>query len=108
MQFIVQIILARILLPVDYGIIALVVIFISISYTFVESGLGTALIQKKKITDTDCSSIFYLSLGIALVFYCLLFIGAPHIASFYIWQRRSPRPSMLLLAINGSKCYCRT
>lgn len=90
MQFIVQIILARILLPVDYGIIALVVIFISISYTFVESGLGTALIQKKKITDTDCSSIFYLSLGIALVFYCLLFIGAPHISSLYNLPQVTP------------------
>jgi O-antigen/teichoic acid export membrane protein len=82
-QFIVQIILARLLLPEDYGIIALIVVFIAISQTFVQSGLGTALIQKKKVTDADYSSVFYLSLGIALVFYCILFLGAPAIAAFY-------------------------
>ena len=82
-QFIVQIILARLLLPEDYGVIALIVVFIAISQTFVQSGLGTALIQKKKVTDADYSSVFYLSLGIALVFYCILFLGAPAIAAFY-------------------------
>ena len=82
-QFIVQIILARLLLPEDYGVIALIVVFIAISQTFVQSGLGTALIQKKKVTDADYSSVFYLSLGVALVFYCILFLGAPAIAAFY-------------------------
>jgi teichuronic acid exporter len=82
-QFIVQIILARLLLPEDYGIIALIVVFVSLSQTFVESGLGTALIQKKHITDVDYSSVFYLTLGIALVFYCLLFLASPLIAAFY-------------------------
>ena len=82
-QFIVQIILARLLLPEDYGVIALIVVFIAISQTFVQSGLGTALIQKRKVTDADYSSVFYLSLGVALVFYCILFLGAPVIAAFY-------------------------
>jgi teichuronic acid exporter len=82
-QFIVQIILARLLLPEDYGVIALIVVFIAISQTFVQSGLGTALIQRKKVTDADYSSVFYLTLGIALVFYCILFLGAPTIAAFY-------------------------
>ena len=82
-QLIVQIILARLLLPADYGIIALIVVFISISQVFVQSGLGTALIQKKSVTDADYSSVFFLSLGIALVFYCILFLGAPFIAAFY-------------------------
>jgi len=82
-QFIVQIILARLLFPADYGVIALIVVFIAISQTFVESGLGTALIQKKKVTDADYSSVFYLSLGVALAFYCILFLGAPFIAVFY-------------------------
>lgn len=82
-QFVVQIILARLLLPADYGIIALIVILISISQVFVQSGLGTALIQKKTVTDVDYSSVFYLSLGIALVFYCILLLGAPFIAVFY-------------------------
>ena len=82
-QFIVQIILARLLLPEDYGVIALIVVFIAISQVFVQSGFGTALIQKKEVTDEDYSSVFYLSLGIALIFYCLLFLGAPAIAAFY-------------------------
>ena len=82
-QFIVQIILARLLLPEDYGIIALIVVFIAISQTFVQSGLGTALIQKKKVTDEDYSSVFYLTLVVALVFYGILFLAAPFIAAFY-------------------------
>ncbi len=82
-QFVVQIILARLLLPADYGIIALIIVFIAISQTFVQSGLGTALIQKKKVTDVDYSSVFYLSLGVALIFYGILFLGAPFIAAFY-------------------------
>lgn len=82
-QLIVQIILARLLLPADYGVIALIVVFISISQVFVQGGLGTALIQKKKVTDVDYSSVFYLSLGIALISYCILFFGAPIIAAFY-------------------------
>ena len=82
-QFIVQIILARLLLPEDYGIIALIIVFIVISQVFVQSGLGTALIQKKEVTDTDYSSVFYLTLGISVIFYAILFFAAPFIAVFY-------------------------
>lgn len=82
-QFIVQIILARLLLPEDYGVIALIVVFISISQIFVQSGLGTALIQKKEVTDEDYSSVFFLTLGMAFVLYCILFLAAPFVASFY-------------------------
>ena len=82
-MFIVQIILARLLLPADYGIIALIVVFIAISQAFVESGLWVALIQKKEVTEIDYSSVFYLSLGIALIFYSILFVAAPFIAAFY-------------------------
>ncbi len=83
MQLAIQIILARLLLPEDYGLIALIVIFIAISQMFVQSGLGTALIQKKQVTDADYSSAFYLTLGVALIFYCILFLVAPSIAEFY-------------------------
>ncbi len=82
-QFIVQIILARLLLPADYGIIALVVIFIAIAGVFVRSGLNTALIQKKDADEIDFSSVFYLSLFIAVIIYIILFIVAPFIALFY-------------------------
>ncbi len=82
-QFIVQILLARLLLPEEYGIIALIAVFITIAQCFVASGLNTALIQKKDVTETDYSSVFYLSLGVALIFYIILFIASPAIAVFY-------------------------
>lgn len=82
-QFVVQIVLARLLLPADYGLIALVAIFISISGVFVQSGLGIALVQKKDADETDFSSVFYLSLFIACLIYTVLFFGAPFIAGFY-------------------------
>lgn len=82
-QFIVQIVLARLLLPADYGIIALVAIFISISGVFVQSGLNTALIQGKDVDEVDYSSVFYLGLFIACLIYIILYFTAPFIAAFY-------------------------
>lgn len=89
-QFIIQIILARVLLPADYGIIALVVIFISLAGIFVQSGLNTALIQKKDADEVDFSSVFYLSLSLALIVYILLFFAAPFIAKFYAIPQITP------------------
>ena len=82
-QFIIQIILARLLFPSDYGIIALVVIFISIASVFVQSGLSTSLIQKKVVDQIDYSSVLYVSLGIAGILYIVLFFSAPLIARIY-------------------------
>lgn len=82
-QFIVQIVLARLLSPDDYGIIALITIFISLANVFVQSGFSTALIQKKDTNETDFSSVFYLSFLVACMLYIILFFSAPHIALFY-------------------------
>jgi O-antigen/teichoic acid export membrane protein len=82
-SFIVSIILARLLSPEDYGIIALITIFIAIANVFVQSGFNTALIQKKNTDESDFSSVFYLSLFIALILYILLYFTAPRIADFY-------------------------
>lgn len=82
-QFIVQIVLARMLLPEEYGIIALIGIFITIANVFVQSGLNTALIQKKDANETDFSSVFYLSLFIACSLYVILFFAAPLIGDFF-------------------------
>lgn len=81
--FIIQIILARLLDPTDYGILTLLTIFITISQVFVQSGFNTALIQRKDITEKDYSSVFYLSLSIAIFLYTILFLAAPFIANFY-------------------------
>lgn len=82
-QFVIQILLARLLLPADYGIVSLVVIFITLANVFVDSGLSTSVIQKKDVDQLDYSSIFYVNIVIALSLYIILFITAPWIASFY-------------------------
>lgn len=82
-NFIVSIILARLLSPDDYGIVALISIFIDISYVFITSGFGTALIQKKETDDLDFCTVFYFNIGISIIFYIILFLAAPWIALLY-------------------------
>ena len=82
-NFIVSIILARLLLPEDYGLIALVTVFITICNKIVVSGFATSLIQKKDADNLDFSTVFYFSLVVAAVLYAGLFFAAPFIAEFY-------------------------
>ena len=82
-QFVVAIVLARLLSPADFGLIALVTVFIAIANVFVQSGLNTALIQKKQIDNLDFSTVFYSCLGLASAIYLLLFFLAPFIGEFY-------------------------
>ena len=81
--FIVSIVLARILAPEDYGTIALVTVFTTILQVFVDSGLGTALIQKKEADDLDFSSVFFFNFAVCIILYIGMFIAAPFIAEFY-------------------------
>lgn len=96
-QFVVQIVLARLLLPEEYGTIAIITIFISFANVFVQYGFNTALIQKKNADQTDFSSVFFLSLIVAGVFYLVLFFTAPFIAGFY--QNPALVPLLRVLAI---------
>lgn len=82
-QFIVQIVLARLLAPEAYGTVALVVVFANIFQVFVDSGLGSALVQKKDADDLDFSSVFYFNLVWCLILYGIIFFIAPIIANFY-------------------------
>lgn len=82
-QFSINIIMARLLLPSDYGIIAMLGIFLQISQSFVDSGFTNALIQKNDRTDIDFSTVFYFNISIAIFFYIVIFITAPFIADFY-------------------------
>ncbi|WP_431029553.1 lipopolysaccharide biosynthesis protein [Lysinibacillus sp. LZ02] len=82
-QLIVMIILTRLLLPEEFGLLTLVVIFISIAALLVESGFNTALIQNKNTDEIDFSSVFYLNLIIASILYIVLFFTAPLIATFF-------------------------
>ena len=80
---VISIVLARLLLPADYGIVALTAVFISLSTIIVQSGLSTALIRKDKIDEIDYNNGFYLGFGIAIICYLVFYITAPFIARFY-------------------------
>ena len=80
---IVSIVLARILTPNDFGTVSLVMVFTTIMQVFVDSGLGTALIQKKDADDLDFSSVFYFNFAVCLILYAVMFVVAPIIAVFY-------------------------
>ena len=82
-RFVFSILIARLLVPEDYGVIAMLGIFLAVSQTFIDSGFGTALIRKKDRTEIDFSTVFYFNIVVALVFYFVLFFAAPAIASFY-------------------------
>lgn len=85
-SLIVSIILARLLLPEEYGVVSILLIFINIANVFVSEGFSTALVQKRDADDLDDSSMFFCSLCISIVLYLLFFIGAPYIESFYKMQ----------------------
>uniref|UniRef100_UPI0022E78990 lipopolysaccharide biosynthesis protein n=1 Tax=Holdemanella porci TaxID=2652276 RepID=UPI0022E78990 len=103
--FIVSIVLARILSPNDYGTIALVTVFITILQVFIDSGLSTALIQKKDADDLDFSSVFYFNFVVCIILYLLMFFSAPYIAKFYNDLSLTPiiRVISLTLIISGVK-----
>lgn len=82
-SFVVSVILARLLMPEDYGTIALVTVFINLAAVFVNSGFSTALIQKKDADATDFSTMFFCSLACSLLIYSILFLTAPLVAAFY-------------------------
>lgn len=82
-SFVVSLVLARMLLPEEYGMVALVLVFINLANVFVTNGLGESLIQKPNVKQKDFSTIFYCSLFISIILYVLLFLGAPFVADFY-------------------------
>lgn len=95
-QFIVQIVLARLLLPEDYGLVALVMVFILLANVFVQSGFNTALIQNKEVDKVDFSSVFYLSLFVAGLLYLILYFSSPFIAGFY----KEPQLTLILKVLS--------
>lgn len=103
--FVVSVVLARILAPEDYGQIALITVFTTIMQVFVDSGLGTALIQKKDADDLDFSSVFYFNFALCLILYAVMFVAAPFIAGFYDDNTLIPiiRVISLTIVISGVK-----
>lgn len=82
-QFILSLVIARLLRPADFGLIAMTSIFMALAQVFIDSGFGSALIQKKDRSNIDFSTVFYFNIAVAIVIYTLLFYAAPLISDFY-------------------------
>lgn len=97
-QFIVQIIIARLLLPKDYGLIGMLAIFIAISQTFIDGGFANALIQRKNRDEIDFSTVFYFNLIVGIILGILFFLASGIISNFYSLPEL--RPIIRIMSIN--------
>lgn len=82
-QFIIQIILARMLIPEDFGLIGMIIVFIAISNSIVDSGFTQALIREQNTTQTDYSTVFYFNLVISILIYLFMYLIAPAVSVFF-------------------------
>lgn len=102
-SFFVTIILARLIAPADFGLVAIVTIFTTFLNVFVDSGLGSALIQKKNADNIDFSTVFFFNIVASLLLYTILYISTPFISSFYDNAQLTPllRVASFSLVITG-------
>lgn len=96
-SFIVSIVLARILMPEDYGVVAIINVFMAIADVLLTSGLSSALIQRPKVNSRDFSTIFYCNFLLSCFIYILMFISAPFLAAYY--NLPILKPAMRVFAI---------
>ena len=82
-QLVVQIVMARMLTPKEFGALAIMLVFINIGNVIVTSGMSTALVQSKEVDDSDFSTVFWMSLGASTVLFGALFVAAPALSTFY-------------------------
>ena len=109
-QFILGIILARLLTPSDYGLVGMLAIFIAISQTLIDSGFNSALIRTKNPVPQDFSTVFWFNFGISFLLYLILYITSPWIADFYKQEelKNLTRVIALVLIINALYIVQRT
>lgn len=105
-ELVVQIVLARLLAPDDFGALAVMLVFVNIGNVIVQSGLNTALVQFPDIDQDDCSTVFWLCFCMSLVLYAIVFLVAPAVASFYVmphivWPLRALALILLIGAFNS-------
>lgn len=98
-QFVIAIILARLLSPSEYGVVGIIMIFITIANVFVQNGFSTALVQKKDADQVDFSSVCYFELAAALVLYGILYGAAGQIAAFYGIEELKPIVRVLAVVL---------
>ena len=82
-SFLLGILLARLLSPGDYGLIAMISVFIAILSVFIDSGMTNALIRKQDRSEADLATVFYFNLAVSCLIYVVMFVSAPFIADFY-------------------------
>lgn len=82
-DFIISVFLARLLAPSEFGLIAMVGVFISLLSPFVDAGLGSALMRKKDATAADYATVFWSNIGLSSATYIVIFLCAPLVAGFY-------------------------
>lgn len=109
-SFVVGIVLARILLPSDFGTIAMFGILMGIAMTFVESGMTASLIRCKEVDDSDLSTIFWFNLVVSCLAYLIIYFCAPLVAKFYEVEILTPiiRIYSIILIINALVTVQRT
>ena len=84
LQFVINIVLARLLVPEDFGLVGMIMIFIAVSQTLIDGGFASALIQKVDASQTDYSTIFYWNILFSAVLYLGIFVAAPHVEVFFM------------------------
>ena len=82
-QFLVMVVMARLLTPKDYGLVGMLAIFIAVAQSLVDSGFSQALIRKQERTEVDSSTVFYFNIAVGFLLYGLFYVSAPWVARFY-------------------------
>ena len=105
-ELIVQIVMARLLAPEQFGALAIMLVFVNVGNVVVQSGLNTALVQSPEVDEDDCSTVFWISLAISIVLYVIVFLLAPVVASFYetdhiVWPLRVLALILIVNAYNA-------
>lgn len=99
----IQIVMARLLAPSEFGALAIILVFVNVGNVVVQSGLNAALVQSPEADSDDCSTVFWLSLGVSVALYAVVFACAPLVAGFYsmpsiVWPLRA---LALILVVNS-------
>lgn len=102
---VVQVVLARLLSPSDFGVLAIIMVFVDLAGVFVQSGLGAALVQSAKMSSEDCSTVFWISFAMSFVLFLIIFICSPFISGFYdnaslLWPLRMLSITLFFNAYN--------
>lgn len=98
-QFLIMIVMARLLTPHDYGIIGMLAIFLAVSQSLIDSGFSQALIRKQDRTEVDNNTVFYFNIVVSALLYVILYVSAPFVADFYDTPQLCPVMRVVCLGI---------